>query len=129
MGRVTVRRPVLRIRDGAAVHRRPDTLVAEEPMEIRVDGRRLAVTMRTPGDDFDLAAGFLVSEGVVRRTTDVAAMRYCAGAAGEGGCTATHGNTYNIVDVTLAPGVAPPAAHRARATLTTSACGLCGTTS
>ena len=44
-----------------------DTLVAEEPLEIRLNGRPLAITMRTPGDDFDLAAGFLVSEGVVGR--------------------------------------------------------------
>ncbi|NGO69863.1 formate dehydrogenase accessory sulfurtransferase FdhD, partial [Streptomyces boncukensis] len=62
MGRVTERRRVVRIRDGA-VSVRPDTLTAEEPLEIRLGGRALAVTMRTPGDDFALAAGFLVSEG------------------------------------------------------------------
>lgn len=55
---------MLRLRDGASSER-PDTLAAEEPMEIRVGGRALTVTMRTPGDDFDLATGFLVSEGVV----------------------------------------------------------------
>src|SRR5690606_34127036 len=64
MGRVTERRKVLRIRDGA-VSSRPDTLVAEEPLEIRLNGRPLAITMRTPGDDFALAAGLLVSEGVL----------------------------------------------------------------
>ena len=47
------------------------------PLEIRVRGKSLAVTMRTPGDDFDLAAGFLVSEGVVRSPSDIASIRYC----------------------------------------------------
>ncbi len=119
MGRVTARRRVLRIRDGAASHR-PDTLAAEEPMEIRVGGRPLTVTMRTPGHDFDLAAGFLVSEGVVHRTDQVAGIRYCAGATADGG------NTYNVVDVALARGVAPPDASLERNVYTTSSCGLCG---
>ena len=103
MGRVTERRRVLRIRDGEA-STRPDTLVAEEPMEIRLGGRPLAVTMRTPGDDFALAAGFLVSEGVVSRASDVANIVYCAGATQDGR------NTYHVVDVRLAPGVPLPAA-------------------
>ncbi|MFF8842042.1 formate dehydrogenase accessory sulfurtransferase FdhD [Streptomyces sp. NPDC015127] len=119
MGRVTVRRRVLRVRDGASSHR-PDTLAAEEPMEIRVGGRPLAVTMRTPGDDFDLAAGFLVSEGVVHGGDDVAGIRYCAGATADGG------NTYNVVDVALAHGVAAPDASLERNFYTTSSCGLCG---
>lgn len=54
MGRVTERRRTIRIRDGA-VSARPDTLVAEEPLEIRLNGKALAITMRTPGDDFALA--------------------------------------------------------------------------
>lgn len=119
MGRVTVRRRVLRVRDGEAATR-PDTLAAEEPMEIRVGGRPLTVTMRTPGDDFDLACGFLVSEGVVHATTDVAGVRYCAGATSDGG------NTYNVVDVVLGPGVAAPDASLERNFYTTSSCGLCG---
>lgn len=119
MGRVTSRRPVLRIRDGA-VTRRPDVLTAEEPMEIRVDGRPLAVTMRTPGDDFDLAVGFLVGEGVLRSADDVVTARYCAGATDDGG------NTYNVVDVQLAPGVTAPDPSLERAFYTTSSCGVCG---
>ncbi|MFF0427133.1 formate dehydrogenase accessory sulfurtransferase FdhD [Streptomyces sp. NPDC004520] len=119
MGRVTRRRRVLRVREGGSAYR-PDTLAAEEPMEIRVGGRPLTVTMRTPGDDFDLAAGFLVSEGVVRAAGDVAGIRYCAGAASDGG------NTYNVVDVVLAPGVAAPDASLERNFYTTSSCGLCG---
>ncbi|MEV0600568.1 formate dehydrogenase accessory sulfurtransferase FdhD [Streptomyces sp. NPDC050315] len=119
MGRVTARRRVLRIRDGVPSYR-PDTLAAEEPMEIRVGGRPLTVTMRTPGDDFDLAAGFLVSEGVVHAADDVAGIRYCAGAT-DGGS-----NTYNVVDVVLGQGVAAPDASLERNFYTTSSCGLCG---
>ncbi|MFM9372264.1 formate dehydrogenase accessory sulfurtransferase FdhD [Streptomyces sp. Da 82-17] len=119
MGRVTARKPVLRIRDGQR-STRPDTLTVEEPMELRVAGRPLTITMRTPGHDFDLAAGFLVGEGVVRRAEDVAGIRYCAGA------TTDSGNTYNIVDVALAPGVAAPDASLERNFYTTSSCGLCG---
>ncbi|MBC7278942.1 formate dehydrogenase accessory sulfurtransferase FdhD [Nocardioides sp.] len=119
MGRVTVGRPVLRVRDGV-VSRRPDMLAAEEPMEIRVNGRPLTVTMRTPGGDFDLAIGFLVSEGVVHSVEDVASVRYCAGATADGG------NTYNVVDVGLAAHVPPPDASLERSFYTTSSCGLCG---
>ncbi|WP_109505735.1 formate dehydrogenase accessory sulfurtransferase FdhD [Nocardioides speluncae] len=119
MGRVTVRRPVLRIRDGSS-SQRPDTLAAEEPMEIRVAGRPLTVTMRTPGADFDLAVGFLVSEGVVHHAEDVTAVRYCAGATDDGG------NTYNVVEVGLAPHVPVPDASLERNFYTTSSCGVCG---
>ena len=119
MGRMTVGRPVLRVRDGV-ISRRPDTLAAEEPMEIRVNGRPLTVTMRTPGGDFDLAIGFLVSEGVVHATEDVVSVRYCAGATEDGG------NTYNVVDVALSPHVPPPDASLERSFYTTSSCGLCG---
>ena len=75
--------------------------------------------MRTPGADFDLAAGFLVSEGVVTRPEELSAMRYCAGAA-------DGLNRYNLLDLTLASGVAPPDDSVARAFFTTSSCGLCG---
>ncbi|HEX8868687.1 MAG TPA: formate dehydrogenase accessory sulfurtransferase FdhD [Lentzea sp.] len=119
MGRVTSRRRVVRLVDDAATAR-PDTLAVEEPLEIRVRGKSLAVTMRTPGDDFDLAAGFLVSEGVVRAPSDIASIRYCAGATADGS------NTYNVLDVGLADGVAPPDPSIERNFYTTSSCGLCG---
>jgi FdhD protein len=119
MGRVTSRRRVLRIVDGVAGEP-VDTLAAEEPLEIRVNGRSLVVTMRTPGDDFDLAAGFLVSEGVVRAAREIAGIRYCAGATADGV------NTYNVVDVVLAAGVLPPDPSLERNFYTTSSCGLCG---
>ncbi|MFE1382240.1 formate dehydrogenase accessory sulfurtransferase FdhD [Streptomyces sp. NPDC058740] len=119
MGRVTERRRVVRIR-GGAVNERPDTLVAEEPLEIRLNGRPIAITMRTPGDDFALAAGFLVSEGVLAAASDVRNIVYCAGAKDDGT------NTYNVVDVQLAPGVPVPDITLERNVYTTSSCGLCG---
>ncbi|SER58341.1 formate dehydrogenase accessory sulfurtransferase FdhD [Lentzea albida] len=119
MGRVTSRRRVVRLVDDA-VTARPDTLAVEEPLEIRVRGKSLVVTMRTPGDDFDLAAGFLVSEGVVRSPSDITSIRYCAGATADGS------NTYNVLDVGLADGVAPPDPSIERNFYTTSSCGLCG---
>lgn len=122
MGRVTARRPVVRVR-AERYSRRPDTLAVEEPLEIRVGGRPLTVTMRTPGDDFDLACGFLVSEGVVWAADQVKAVRYCAGATTDGANTY---NAYNVVDVELALGVAAPDASLERNFYTTSSCGLCG---
>ncbi|MEE2036550.1 formate dehydrogenase accessory sulfurtransferase FdhD [Nocardiopsis sp. CT-R113] len=119
MGRVTVRGKVLRVRDGSATER-VDTFVVEEPLEIRLDGEPLSITMRTPGDDFDLAAGFLVSEGVVSRADEITAIRYCAGATEDGS------NTYNVLDVSLAPGVPRPDTSLERNFYTTSSCGLCG---
>ncbi|MFD1830800.1 formate dehydrogenase accessory sulfurtransferase FdhD [Streptomyces desertarenae] len=123
MGRVTERRRVVRVRDGA-VSERPDTLVAEEPLEIRLNGRPLAVTMRTPGDDFALAAGFLVSEGVLGRPEELANIVYCAGATEQADGTVR--NSYNVVDVRLAPGVPVPDITLERNVYTTSSCGLCG---
>ncbi|GAX48712.1 formate dehydrogenase accessory sulfurtransferase FdhD [Streptomyces olivochromogenes] len=119
MGRVTERRKVIRIRDGA-ISTRPDTLVAEEPLEIRLNGKPLAITMRTPGDDFALAAGFLVSEGVFGRADELQNIVYCAGATVDGS------NTYNVVDVRTAPGVVLPDITLERNVYTTSSCGLCG---
>jgi FdhD protein len=119
VGRVTSRYRVVRMADGVATAR-PDTLAAEEPLEIRVAGRPLTVTMRTPGDDFDLARGFLVSEGVVSAASDIAAIVYCAGATADGV------NTYNVLDVLLDDGVAAPDPSLERNFYTTSSCGLCG---
>ncbi|SHK70801.1 FdhD protein [Nocardiopsis flavescens] len=119
MGRVTVRERVLRIREGVEAER-VDTLVVEEPLEIRLDGSPLSITMRTPGSDFDLAAGFLVSEGVVSEGSQVTAIRYCAGATEDGS------NTYNVLDVSLAPGVPLPDTSLERNFYTSSSCGLCG---
>lgn len=120
MTRITARRRVTRLTVGESRVVREDVLTVEEPLEIRVGGRSLAVTMRTPGHDFELAAGFLVSEGVISRGSEFATARYCAGATVEGL------NTYNVLDVTLAPGVAAPDPSLERSFYTTSSCGLCG---
>jgi FdhD protein len=126
MGRSSGRRRVHRVDltgSTPAVRDRPDTLAAEEPLEIRVGpagARRpaLAVTMRTPGDDLDLAIGFLLTEGIIASAADVMTAQLCAGADTP--------NTYNVVDVALAPEVAPPVTDPARHFYTTSSCGVCG---
>ncbi|EME21003.1 formate dehydrogenase accessory sulfurtransferase FdhD [Rhodococcus triatomae] len=118
MGRVTARRPVLRIGPNGSV-RRPDSLAVEEPLEIRMGGRSLTVTMRTPGHDIDLVHGFLLGEGIVRSAADVAVIRYCDGVDEDGA------NTYNVLDVALAAGVPEPVVAQ-RNFLSTSACGVCG---
>jgi FdhD protein len=123
VGRVTARAPAQRIEltpDGPRTTSRPDTLTVEEPLEIRVGGRALSVTMRTPGDDFDLALGFLLTEGLIGSAPDVARLMHCLD-AGEDGRP-----TYNVVDVTLAEGVAPPDVSLERSFYTTSSCGVCG---
>jgi FdhD protein len=118
----TARRRVLRLSlDGSSVPR-ADLLAAEEPLGIRVGGEAFTLTMRTPGDDIDLAAGFLVSEGVVGSAGDIAGIRICSGEnCGHG----EHDGAGNIADVTLRPGLAVAPALR-RNFLTTSACGVCG---
>jgi len=120
VGRIVARRRIIRLTTGESRIGREDVLVVEEPLEIRVNGRSLAVTMRTPGSDFDLAAGFLVSEGIITRGAQFSAARYCAGATADGE------NTYNVLDVTLAAGVTPPDQSLERSFITTSSCGLCG---
>jgi FdhD protein len=119
MRRTTSKRRIDKISNGVATSR-GDTLVAEEPLEIRLNGQSLVITMRTPGDDFELAAGFLVSEGVVSRREDVRTIRYCLGAV------ADEGNTYNVVDVQLDPDVELPEFTLERNFYATSSCGLCG---
>lgn len=89
-------------------------------MEIRVGGRALAVTMRTPGNDIDLVHGFLLTEGVIDDREDISVVRYCDGVDEQGR------NTYNVLDVSLAAGVPPPAAGVERNFYTTSSCGVCG---
>ncbi len=89
-------------------------------MELRVGGRALAVTMRTPGHDVELAHGFLLTEGVLTAADDVVTARWCDSV------DETGANTYNVLDVALAPGVAPPGTGVERNFYTTSSCGVCG---
>jgi FdhD protein len=107
---------VLFVRDGSA-RRRPDELVGEEPLEIRVNGDAVSVTMRTPGHDFELAVGFCLTEGIVDGPDEVVTARYCAG-SGPG--------TYNVVDVRLRDPT-PVAGALRRNVYTASSCGICGT--
>ena len=120
----TTRRRVLRIRlpaDGQPSARdgRADLLATEEPLGIRIGGQALTLTMRTPGDDLDLAAGFLVSEGIVEQAGDIEQIRICPGDCGH------PDHEGNVADVTLRPGRPGPAGP-ARSFLMTSACGVCG---
>ena len=106
----------------SGVRERSDRLVTEEPLEIRVRHRHtdipIAVTMRTPGHDFELATGFLVAEGVVRHHDDVTSIAYCASRPVE--------QHYNVVTVDLAAEVTFDPASVVRNVYTTSSCGVCG---
>lgn len=119
MGRVTVRRAVERVSPNGR-RRRVDALAAEEPLELRVNGKALAVTMRTPGQDVELAHGFLLSEGVIGTSQDISIARFCEGTGPDGM------NTYNVLDIALADGVPPPDTGVERNFYTTSSCGVCG---
>ncbi|WP_150461851.1 formate dehydrogenase accessory sulfurtransferase FdhD [Nesterenkonia ebinurensis] len=126
MGRLTNRRRVTRLqRTDAGVTSRPrnDVLAAEEPLELRVGGETLTVTMRTPGHDFELAAGLLVSEGLVSTAEQLRSIRYCSGTDELGR------QTYNVIDLDLDPALVQAALSARRRTVTSSACGICGTTS
>jgi FdhD protein len=108
--------------DGGLVDR-PDRLVTEEPMEIRLgDGRAepepVAVTMRTPGHDFELAVGFCRTEGLLERADDLAEVRYCVGVEAD--------QEYNVVTVTTRTPV-DLGVHR-RVVAASSSCGICGKT-
>ena len=94
-----------------------DELVAEEPLEIRVRGRAISVTMRTPDHDDELAAGFLVAEGVVRRREDIVKIGSCVGAK----C-----DNANVVNVALNPEVPLDLDKLTRHVFAASSCGLCG---
>ncbi len=104
------RRRVLRIGVDGTAEERADLLAVEEPLEIRVDGEPLIVTMRTPGDDIDLAAGFLYTEGLLGSLSDVHEIRMC---------------DENVAAVSMRDG-ASLVARPSRQFVTTSACGVCG---
>jgi FdhD protein len=116
---------VTRPREGGWVDE-TDVVAAEEPMEIRVAWdeaggparKSIAITMRTPGDDFELAAGFLFGESVVRAREDIVDISYCKDEGEE--------QLFNIVTVTLRPGLALDAGRLERNFFTTSSCGICG---
>jgi FdhD protein len=103
---------------------RLDHLATEEPLEIRLitqgETHTVAVTMRTPGNDFELAAGFLHGEGVIESRDDIARISYCVDP------DIDTAQQYNIVNVTLRHGAAPDLSPLERHFFTSSACGVCG---
>ncbi len=119
VSRITQRRSVVHL-DGDVAVSRFDTLAAEEPLEIRVSAAPVAVTMRTPGDDFDLVAGFAFTEGLIVEPDHLSGLRYCAGADADGR------NTYNVIDIVLADGASAIEPSVSRNFYTTSSCGVCG---
>lgn len=128
MARMTQRRKVQKyLLDGSPaalqypVRLREDILAAEEPLEIRLGNLSFAVTMRTPGDDFDLVAGFLVSEGIIRNQSDIVSLRFCAGEDQEGK------QTFNVVEARFREGLQLP--DTGRHIYTSSSCGICGSDS
>ncbi len=114
----------IKVFEGDTERRRPDTLATEEPMEIRLvsgnDTQTVAVTMRTPGADFELAAGFLYGEGIVSSRDDVRRISYCVDPEVDAE------QQYNIVNVELRPGISYDVRSLERHFYTTSACGVCG---
>lgn len=125
MHEAPVRRATTSVRvraiDGTQVDDRPDRLATEEPMEIRIQGpggaaQPVAVTMRTPGNDFELAVGFLLTEGVLDDPDDVASVAYCLEGSGA--------QQYNVVTVTTRRSVRDDIVQRPFAV--GSSCGVCG---
>ena len=109
-------REVVRVEVGRGRSTRSDVLAAEEPLEIRVNGAALAVTMRTPGHDLDLVAGFLVSEGVIGSADELRDVQHLR----------TEDDRGNVVDATVVGPGALAVLGRERHVYTTSSCGVCG---
>src|SRR4051812_38197950 len=105
--------PILRYRDGAA-EQASDELSIEEPLEIRVTNRAVSITMRTPGHDEELAAGFLLSEGMIHARGDVVRIEPCA-----------HARAGNVVNVVLADSARVDFDKLTRHVFASSSCGLC----
>jgi FdhD protein len=138
-GRTTVATSVSRFA-GDERHTTSDLLAVEEPLELQLaygpaDSRKVksvSVTMRTPGHDFDLVAGFLLTEGIVGDSADIAKIGYVAGpskdarAEGANAAVLPYQPERNVVRVELAPGVAVSLANLERNFYTTSSCGICG---
>ncbi len=122
--------PIAEVRPGRERLEKHDLLAVEEPMEIRVTFgprdrrtvRSLSITMRTPGNDFELAAGFLYTEGVLKDRSQIEGIEFC-------GLAAPGRSTSNIVRVDLAEDVELDIGSLERNFYTTSSCGICGKTS
>jgi FdhD protein len=112
----TVSIQILRCEIGIKPEKQSDTLVREEPLEIRVRGKSIAVTMRTPGHDRELAAGFLLSEGIIHHHDEIVEIAPCL----------ESDSPENTLNVFLAPSVEIDFARLTRHVFASSSCGLCG---
>jgi len=101
--------------NGESAHEQDDDLAEEEPLEIRVRGQAVSVTMRTPGQDAELAAGFLLTEGIIRGPQDVLRIEHC-----------DRNENGNVLNVLLAPEVPVDFQRLTRHVFASSSCGLCG---
>jgi FdhD protein len=113
-------RSILKVRDGSALPAE-DWVAVEEPLEIIVHGEPLAVLMRTPGNDLELAAGFALTEGLIRSLADIGTMRHCAGEPARG-----DGSEENSLEITLVPGAPFDRELLRRGLVVSAACGVCG---
>jgi FdhD protein len=107
--------PILRYRVGSPPEPATDELSVEEPLEIRVRNRAVSVTMRTPGHDEELSAGFLLTEGIIHTRSDVVAVEPCA-----------HDRGGNVVNVVLSDAAKVDFEKLTRHVFASSSCGLCG---
>ena len=115
--KTTIRR-VQRVQGGTIAKSDEDFIAVEEPLEIRVHDEPVAVTMRTPGDDHDLAAGFLTTEGIVHSHEDIGTIRHCV--------DEENPELRNVVNVTFTDGVKFDLKSLKRNFYATSSCGICG---
>jgi FdhD protein len=113
-------RSILKVRGGCALPEE-DWVAVEEPLELIVQGEPLAVLMRTPGHDLELAAGFALTEGLVRSLADIGTMRHCAGDPGRG-----EGTGENTLEISLVPGAPFDRESLRRGLVVSAACGVCG---
>ncbi len=120
MGRVTTRVPARRYTAGSAAIARPETIVVEEPLEVRVDAQSVVVTMRTPGDDVDLAFGLLLAEGVINDPQEIRNALHCQDTGPDGR------PTFNVLELSRQPGLPPVDLSGRRTFGMSSACGVCG---
>ena len=111
-------KPIQRLEGGGAAVAAEDAVAVEEPLEIRFAGRSVAVVMRTPGNDRELAAGFFVTEGIIRTGDDLLDLVRCRGDSGE--------PSSNVIDAVPSPGVILDEARLTRHLFTASSCGICG---
>ena len=120
-----IKLPVIKITDDE-IDKTTDSLAVEEPLEIRLEYgadenrqiKNVSVTMRTPGNDAELATGFLLTEGIIKQQSDVLSAEHCFIACAE--------NKENVIQVSLEEGVIPDLKNTDRNFYTTSSCGVCG---